>query len=935
MTSGAADTPRSGRPPAAGELTWHTLGADQVLRSEGVDGQRGLSSAEVAERTQQFGPNEFAAGRAEPRWHAFFRQYRDPMQLVLLAAGIGSLYPLKQLGTGILLILLTLFNAVEGLHQEGKATAAVSALQKMVIITAKVRRDGQLAELPAAQLVPGDIVAIEAGDIVPADGRLVKAATLEVDESALTGESLPAAKGTEPVEGADTPLGDRTDMAYMNTNVTRGAGEFVVTATGMTTEVGRISGMLAEEQAVKTPLTRQMDRLTGQILVIAGIALVASMALNLARGETFIAVFDAAVAFAIAAIPVGLPTVVTTILAWGTEQLAKAGAIMKRLASTQTLGSTSAINSDKTGTLTLNQMTAVQMTAAGRRYAVDGKGYSTAGRITRVGGQTDIPLDEFLVPMVLASDAVVRDGELIGDPTEGALVVLAAKGGIDAVSTRERHPRIAELPFDAAYKMMATFHKMTGASGKEVIRCFVKGAPDQLLSRAATVADADASAGPASADGEFRQRYLAENQRLGERGLRVIAVARKDLDPAAFDPGTDLLPLVSGLELLALVGIVDPPRPTAKASIAKAKAAGIRVRMITGDYAVTAAEVAGQLGIDGTVLTGAEFGAMSDEEALAKVDDIGVIARVTPEHKVRLVEVLRKQGQIVAMTGDGVNDAPAVKKADIGIAMGITGTEVTKEAAVMILTDDNFSTIVKAVEVGRGLYDNLARYVRFQIGGLFGYIITFLGAAIFNIAKGIPLLPLQTLWVSFTMLSIQSVGLGYSKPAAGLMDRPPLPPGRPILTRGLIVWLASAGLLMAIGTLGVIRWAEPARGLAIARTMGMVTFALFLLFFSIESKDQRDSAFSLDTFSDKTFVITTMGSFVLLVLSTVLDIFQTVIRTVRLDVRQWLICTVVALSIVAAAEARKAVLRRSAAGAIRPASAPGPEPLPPERPAGA
>ena len=933
MTSGVADTPRSGRPPAAGELTWHTLGADQVLRSEGVDGQRGLSSAEAAERTQRFGPNEFAAGRAEPRWHAFLRQYRDPMQLVLLAAGIGSLYPLKQLGTGILLILLTLFNAVEGLHQEGKATAAVSALQKMVIITAKVRRNGQLAEIPAAQLVPGDIVAIEAGDIVPADGRLVKAATLEVDESALTGESLPAAKGTEPVAGADTPLGDRTDMTYMNTNVTRGAGEFVVTATGMATEVGRISGMLAEEQAVKTPLTRQMDRLTGQILVIAGIALVTSMALNLARGETFIAVFDAAVAFAIAAIPVGLPTVVTTILAWGTEQLAKAGAIMKRLASTQTLGSTSAINSDKTGTLTLNQMTAVQMTAAGRRYAVDGKGYSTAGRITRVGGQTDIPLDEFLVPMVLASDAVVRDGELIGDPTEGALVVLAAKGGIDAVSTRERYPRIAELPFDAAYKLMATFHKMTGASGKEVIRCFVKGAPDQLLSRAATVADADA--GPAPADGEFRQRYLAENQRLGEQGLRVIAVARKDLDPAAFDPGTDLLPLVTGLELLALVGIVDPPRPTAKASIATAKAAGIRVRMITGDYAVTAAEVAGQLGIDGTVLTGAEFGAMSDEEALAKVDDIGVIARVTPEHKVRLVEVLRKQGQIVAMTGDGVNDAPAVKKADIGIAMGITGTEVTKEAAVMILTDDNFSTIVKAVELGRGLYDNLARYVRFQIGGLFGYIITFLGAAIFNIAKGIPLLPLQTLWVSFTMLSIQSVGLGYSKPAAGLMDRPPLPPGRPILTRGLIVWLAFAGLLMAIGTLSVISWAEQVHGLAIARTMGMVTFALFLLFFSIESKDQRDSAFSLDTFSDRTFVITTIGSFVLLVLSTVLDIFHTVMKTVTLDVRQWLICTAVALSIVVAAEARKAVLRRTAAEAIRPASASGPEPLPPERPAGA
>jgi Ca2+-transporting ATPase len=838
-----------------------------------------------------------------PRWHAFFRQYRDPMQIVLVAAGTGSLYPLKQLGTGILLILLTLFNAVEGLHQEGKATAAVSALQKMVIIKARVRRDGQVTEIPAGQLVPGDIVAIDAGDIVPADGRLLNAATLEVDESALTGESLPVAKSTEPVAGADTALGDRTDMVYMNTNVTRGAGEFVVTATGMTTEVGQISGMLAEEQAVKTPLTRQMDRLTGQILV---------MALNLARGETFIAVFNAAVAFAIAAIPVGLPTVVTTILAWGTEQLAKAGAIMKRLASTQTLGSTSAINSDKTGTLTLNQMTAVQMTAVGRRYAVDGQGYSTAGRITRVGGQADIGLDEFLVPMVLASDAVVRDGELIGDPTEGALVVLAAKGGIDAVSTRERYPRVAELPFDAAYKLMATFHTMTDASGHEVIRCFVKGAPDQLLARAATVADADA--GPAPADGEFRQRYLAENQRLGQQGLRVIAVARKDFDPTAFDPSADLLPLVTGLELLALVGIVDPPRPTAKASIATAKAAGIRTRMITGDYAVTAAAVAAQLGIDGTVLTGAEFAAMSDEEALAKVDGIGVIARVTPEHKVRLVDVLRKKGQIVAMTGDGVNDAPAVKKADIGIAMGITGTEVTKEAAVMILTDDNFSTIVKAVELGRGLYDNLARYVRFQIGGLFGYIITFLGAAIFNIARGIPLLPLQTLWVSFTMLSIQSVGLGYSKPAAGLMERPPLPPSRPILTRRLIVWLTVVGLLMAVGTLSVISWAEQVHGLAIARTMGMVTFALYLLFFSIESKDQRDSAFSLDTFSDKTFVITTIGSFVLLVLSTVLDIFHTVMKTVTLDVRQWLICAAVALSIVVAAEIRKAVLRRTAAG---------------------
>src|SRR6516162_6709850 len=422
MTSGVADTPKSGQAPAAAELAWHTLSADQVLHSEGVDGQRGLSSAEAAARARRFGPNEFAAGRTESRWHAFFRQYRDPMQLVLVAAGVGSLYPLKQLGTGILLILLTLFNAVEGLHQEGKATAAVSALQKMVVITARVRRDGQLSELPGAKLVPGDIVAVQAGDIVPADGRLVTAATLEVDESALTGESLPVAKGTEPVAGADTPLGDRSDMVYMNTNVTRGAGEFVVTATGMATEVGHISGLLQEEQSVKTPLTRQMDRLTGQILLVAGIALIASMAVNLSRGYTFNAVFNAAVAFAIAAVPVQLPMVVTTILAWGTRALVKVGAIMKQLPSTETLGSTSAINTDKTGTLTLNQMTAVQMTVAGHRYGVEGKGYSTDGRINRVAGQAEIPLDQFLMPMALASDAVLSDGELIGDPTEGALV---------------------------------------------------------------------------------------------------------------------------------------------------------------------------------------------------------------------------------------------------------------------------------------------------------------------------------------------------------------------------------------------------------------------------------------------------------------------------------------------------------------------------------
>jgi magnesium-transporting ATPase (P-type) len=715
-----AGAPVSALAPGEDGLVWHTLRADRVLQAEVVDGQRGLTSAEAASRAGRFGPNKFDAAKAEPRWRAFLRQYTDLMQIVLLVAGLLSL-ALQEWETGIVLIVLTLFNAVLGLQQEGKAAAAVSALQKMMIIKARVVRDGQLQELPAEQLVPGDIVSVEAGDIVPADGRLLRAATLEVAESALTGESLPVSKGTEPVEGTGTPLGDRTDMVYMNTNVTRGSGEFVVTATGMATEVGHISGMLQAEQAVKTPLTRQLDKLTRQILWIAGVALIVSMVLNLARGDTFSAVFTAGVAFAIGAIPENLPAVVTAILASGTQALARVGAIMKRLASTETLGSTSAVNSDKTGTLTLNQMTAVQMAVVGRRYAIEGNGYSTDGQITRVAGQAGIGMDEFLLPMVLASDAVLSGGELIGDPTEGALVVLAAKGGIDAVFTRQAYPRIAELPFDAAYKLMATFPKMTDASGA---------------------------------------------------------------------------------------------------------------------------------------------------------------------------------------------DAPALKKADIGIAMGITGTEVTKEAAVMVLTDDNFSTIVKAVELGRGLYDNLVKYVRFQMGCLFGFIISFLGASIFNIAGGVPFLPLQTLWINFTTLLFQAIGLGYGRPAPGLMERQPRPPDRPILTRSGFAWLVCVGLVMGAGTLGVISWAEQVHTQAIAHTMGVVTFSLYALFFSIETRDERRTAFSLDTFSDSKFVIATGVSVLTLLLTTVFGPLQALLKTTSLDVRQWLICLAVALSIVVVSEVRKAVARR-------------------------
>ncbi|GGM45283.1 cation-translocating P-type ATPase [Dactylosporangium sucinum] len=889
--------------PETQEPPFHALSVGEALAAERVEPQAGLSGDEVERRRAGYGPNRFTEGKREPRWRAFARQYADPMQIVLLVAGLGSMFLLRQYGTGLLLVALTLLNAVLGLRQEGKAAAAVSALQQAMITRARVRRDGRADEVPAEDLVPGDVVLVEAGDRVPADGRLVRSARLEVDESALTGESVPVGKDAAVVAAVAAPLGDRTDMAYMHTNVTRGTGEMVVTATGMATEVGRISGMLQEGKEPPTPLTRQLSRLTNQILLVAGVALLLSVALSLARGNTLDVVLTAAIAFAISAIPTGLPAVVTTILSLGTQLLARSNAIVKRLRSTETLGSTSAINSDKTGTLTLNQMTVTELAIPGRRYTVSGTGYAAEGDIRRVAGDPDVPLEPFLLPMALAGDAVVTDGRLVGDPTEGALVVLAGKGHLDVAATRQRYPRVAEVPFDAAYKLMATFHHLDG-----VVRCFVKGAPDQLLARAGTVVTPDG--GTVELDDELRRRYLAENERMAGQGLRVMATARKDLDPRSFDPHDDLLGQLDGLTLLALAGIVDPPRPQAKDAIARAHAAGIEVRMITGDHAVTAGAVARQLGIPGRAITGAEFAAMDDDEALREIGGIGVIARVTPEHKVRLVEVLRRKGHIVAMTGDGVNDAPALKHADIGIAMGITGTDVSKEAAAMILTDDDFATIVKAVAIGRALYDNLKRYVYFQMGALIGFIATFLGAGIFGVVAGVPFLPLQTLWVNFTTQVFQAIGLGYGRPEPDIMRRPPRGADEALLPGRTLAWLAVLGVVLGGTTLAVLAWADAAHGRQTARTMGLTTFSLLNLYLSATVRSQTRSVFSLDTFDDRRFVVASGLSLLAIVLATELGPFQRLLGTVHLDLAQWLVCVVAAASVLVVTEVRKAVLRR-------------------------
>jgi Ca2+-transporting ATPase len=895
------------------ETAWHGLTADDVCARLEVDPRAGLDPGEVERRRAQVGPNKLAEAEKEPGWRAFLRQYRDLMQLVLLGAAIVSIAALQEVSTGLVIIGLTVLNAVLGLNQEGKAAESVAALQKMLLIRAHVRRGGVLADIPAEELVPGDVVSFEAGDKIPADGRLLVAATLEIEEAALTGESTPVLKAVEPVPGDDVPLGDRLDMAYMNSTVTRGRGEMVVTATGMATEVGQISGMLSGVQQEKTPLTRQLDQLTVLITIMAAGALGLVILFGLINGDDFDELFLIGISLAIAAIPTGLPAVVTTMLSLGTQALAAKGAIVKRLRSVETLGSTSAICSDKTGTLTLNQMTARQLVVVGRRYSIEGEGYSTEGKILRVAGETDTPLEPFLLPMALANDAAVREGEIVGDPTEAALVVLAAKGGLDVDETRRVHPRVGEVPFDSDYKLMATFHELDG-----VVRCFVKGAPDVLLARSSWIRGA---AGETLTAESGREQVLAENDRLAGEGLRVLAVATRDIAPEAFDPSGVLLDEVEGLTLLALVAIVDPPRKEARDAIARCKEAGIRVRMITGDHATTAAAIAAQLGIEGRALPGTEFAALTDEELEAQVDGIGVVARVAPEDKVRLVEMLKRKGNVVAMTGDGVNDAPALKRADIGVAMGITGTEVTKEAADMILTDDNFATIEAAVEGGRGIYDNLMKYVRVQLIMLGAFILLFVGAGIFDVADGAPLTPLQILWINFAIDVLLAIGLGFDAAAPGLMRREPRDAAAPIVDRWLAIRLGAASVLMAALALAIVAWGEEEYGLAVATTMGLTTLSLMHVVGALECREPTGTIFKRYTIENRRFVQLIGAALLLTFLVTELSPLQRIFDTVSLTSRQWGICLLAPLVFLALTELGKLYDRRTGDGRASPAAA--------------
>jgi Ca2+-transporting ATPase len=901
-------------------LAPHRVEAAAVAADLRVDPTAGLSPEEATRRLAEYGPNELAAAPKVPGWKRFLAQFKDMLILILIGAAVIAFVVSGELKTPMVVIAVVLLNAVLGFVQENRAEKSLDALRDMLVAHTRVRRGGQLENIETAQLVPGDIVLVEAGDRIPADGRLLSATHLEIEEAALTGESSPAEKSIDAVDRDDVAIGDRLGMAHMNTTVTRGSAEMVVTATGMNTEIGRIAGLLRSTETERTPLQRQLDGLAHSLAKLAGAIVAAVFAIGLVRGEPVGDLLLTAVALAVAAIPEGLPAVTAVTLALGVASMAKQHAIVKRLASVETLGCTSVICSDKTGTLTLNEMTAVELVAQLRPHTVTGSGYGPHGSIEHLPGDDRVAIDTALVAMALCNDAEIRqvadDWQLVGDPTEGALSVLASKGGIDVADLRTRHPRLAVVPFDSAVKFMVTAHELSTDSGARVVRLLVKGAPDVLLARSSHVIDGTGSMAPI---GSHLDTLLAHNERLGAQGLRVLAVAHRELTVDAWDElmnsDTDPASLVHDLTLLALAGIVDPPRPEAREAIAVAHAAGIEVKMITGDHAATAGSIGTQLGLKGQAVTGADLDRMDDEELARRIDDIAVFARVAPEHKLRLIDALQRRGNVVAMTGDGVNDAPALKKADMGIAMGITGTEVSKEAATMVLTDDNFATIVSAVGRGRSIYANIVKFVRFQLSTTLGFAMLFLLAAAFGIAGGKPFTAIAILWVNIIMDGPPAMALGVDRADADVMSRSPRPSDERILTRPRWTAVAISATVMALGTLAILAWGPGgdvrAGTASVAGTMAFNTFVLFQFFNILNSRHDTHTVFHRDTLGNRWLWVALGGVIALQVGVTHLGFLQRLFDTTSISAAQWLLCAAVASSVLWVEEIRKFILRRS------------------------
>ena len=863
---------------------WHTLSLENAATALNVEPISGLSEVEAAERLLHFGENRLIEAAPRPLWLKFFDQFKNFLVIVLLFAAVLA-WLIGDLKDAVVIVIVVLFNAALGFYQEHRAERTLAALKGMLAANARVRRDGQVIELDAVQLVPGDIVLLEAGDRIPADGRLLAAHNLEVEEAALTGESHAVGKSVAVINEATIPLGDRINLLYMNTVLTRGRAELLVTATGMQTEMGKLAGMIASAEESETPLQLQLDTLGKKLAAIAGVMVTLIFALDFLRGQNLVEAAMTAVALAVAAIPEGLPAVVTVTLAIGMWRMAKNKAILKKLSAVETLGSTTVICTDKTGTLTMNQMTARAGWFADNRFTVSGEGYLPKGEIQTTLADAD--LRALLVPVALCTDSRVRDGQLIGDPTEGALWVLAQKAGLDPEYEQEEQPRIAEIPFDSAHKFMATFHH-----AGEMVEMLIKGAPDILLARASTYLSAS---GEVVLSSETRQNIEAENAHLASQALRVLAIARRMIPVREFDPAGDLMTWAADWTFLGLAGLMDPPRPEAKHAIRHCKHAGIQVKMITGDHKITAAAIGRELGLEGEVVSGAELDQMSEAELAKRIDGIAIFARVSPEHKVKIVCALRADGHITAMTGDGVNDAPALKAADIGVAMGITGTAVTKEAATLVLTDDNFATIVKAVEEGRVVYDNIVKFVRFQLSTNIGAILTVLAATLLGMPT--PFSAIQLLWVNIIMDGPPAMTLGIEPARPGIMGDKPRVQSAQILTLPRLGRLALYGITMMTGTLWMFQYGLDTQSPSYALTLAFTTFVLFQFFNVFNARAEQGSVFNVNFFRNGKLWLALMGVLALQVMVVHWQPAQMIFGTTDLHMDDWLYVTVVASSV--------------------------------------
>ncbi len=915
-------TPLSAGPrpaDASPSPSWHTQSAADVLQHWQVDPAVGLTPAEQARRLAKYGPNELIDKGSKHPLRILWEQLRSTMVLILITAAVASAFLGKATETAAIAAIVLLFAAL-GFIQEYRAEQAMAALKKLATPVVRVRRAGERREVSARELVPGDIVYLEAGNVAPADLRLIESANLRLQEAALTGESEPVEKIIQPLARPDLSLGDRRNMVYMGTTTTYGRGVGVVVATGMQTELGKIATLIQAVDTEMTPLQRQLNQV-GNWLAVAGLAIAALvLAIGVWRGESAQEMFLTAVSVAVAVVPEGLPAVVTVTLALGAQRMLRRSALIRKLPAVETLGAVTVICSDKTGTLTENRMTVTVIDVAGHYVELLGTGRRPAPTLRLLDSRIDFQSQPPAIGLTLLGGALCNDAAftpdpqtgrqtIVGDPTEGALLVAAAQAGLDQAALQAALPRAAELPFDSDRKRMTTLHRWPAdpAAAPPFLTllppspylALVKGAVDGLLPLCQQVW-VDGS--PTPLDEMWRTRVEIANNEMAQNGMRVLAVAYRPLD----NPD-DLAE--EQLILLGLVGMIDPPRPEVKSAVARCRTAGIRPIMITGDHPLTARFIAYDLGItdNGRVKTGHDLTRMTPQELDQAVQEISVYARVSPEHKLRIVEALQRQGQVVAMTGDGVNDSPALRRADIGIAMGITGTDVSKEASEMVLLDDNFATIVAAVEEGRVIYDNIRRFVKFSIAGNLGKVLVMVLAPLLGPAVG--LLPLQLLWLNLMTDGLLGLGLGVEPAESHTMQRPPRSPQANLFSDGVgqqVIWV---GLLMGLVALALTALTYEADSL-VWQTMLFTTLAFMQIGQALASRSSTQSLWQQGWRSNKPLSLLALVVLVLQLVVIYVPFMDDFFGVTPLTLAQLGICAAAGLIIPVAMELEKRLRSR-------------------------